>query len=194
MPQINAKVPDISKPELVPIQEPEEKEAESPLKGRIVTLLGSHRTYYWCSTIGTVAGMVIGFYAANLARNYSLFSATSQAVFASTLSEASATLTPYVDSCVTCNIKPTAEIDAELMQIIANNKENFGVLESVAANIGKAKAPTLNTLKTATTFVKEASHGDVPLHFFSLSNWLGAIIGAVAGNTLGERMFTWLDS
>jgi len=196
----------------IPAEETDEEQL-IPQKGRIITALGRDRLHYWCPTVGAVAGLVLGFYAANLVINLGIFFAVRQNTLVSSLQQANQKLTPYVGSCVSCTVEvakevmPSAnaalltELDAELGAVISANKENFKVLESVAANIGQASADASKTsilsssaAKAAASFAKEASNGDVPLNFLSLPNVLGALGGAFTGYNLGEHLFAWLDS
>ncbi len=184
-----------------------------PQKGRIITALGRERLNYWCPTVGAVAGLVLGFYAANLVVNLGIFFAVRQNTLVSSLQQANQKLTPYVGSCVSCNVEIAkvvepdansallAALDAELGTVISANKENFKVLETAAANIGQASVDASKTsilslrgAQATASFAKEASNGDVPLNFLSLTNALGAFGGAFTGYKLGEHLFAWLDS
>lgn len=187
------------------------EELVEPKKGRLVTFFGRERLQYWCPRVGGVAGSVLGFYATNYAVNLAIFFAVRQNAQVAALQQSSEKLAPYVGKCITCNAKVpleatannpmVAELNAKLVGIIAANKENFKVLETVATNIDKAAASAAKTTIVSTegataaaNFAKAASYGDVPLRILSLSNAIGAASGAFAGYKLGEQLFSWLDS
>ncbi len=197
-------------PVLIDIPDSSNKELIIPKKGRIITFFGRDRLQYWCPKVGAVAGSVLGFYAANYAMNFAIFFAVRQNTVVATLQQSSEKLAPYVGKCITCNVKLPlettansailAELDAELGAVIAANKENFKVLETVATNIDQAAASAAKTsilstdgANAAASFAKAASYGDVPLRILSLSNALGGVGGAFAGYKLGEHLVTWLD-
>lgn len=48
-------------------------------------------------------------------------------------------------------------------------------------------------LRVAASFAQTASHGDVPLNFLNMHNYLGAAVGGYAGYTLGKHLVVWLD-
>ena len=189
-----------------------EKPIESPTitkpKGRIVSLLGSERVAYWCPKIGLVAGGILGFYTTNLVQNFGIFFAVSQTSYAHVMAESLQKLNPYLGTCTSCNMPmPTAaapafaDIDAKLAASAAFNAKTFEVLNDVGATIAQTTAThaeasvfSVAGAKTAISFAKEATSGDVPLNFLSLANGCGATVGGFGGYALGVRLANWLNS
>lgn len=181
-------------------EEKNEEENSAPIaqKGYLVTILGSDRVRYWCPRIGLVAGSVLGFYCTNLGVNFGIFFAQSQNAKVLVLDKGAQKLAPFIDTCITCEktIPINDALDSQLAALVQSNKADFNLLKDVSTNMAKAtKSSILSSegLHTAGQFAKEASHGDVPLNFLSLTNAFGTIGGGYGGYRLGEYIATWLD-
>lgn len=179
-------------------QKEEEKPAPLAQKGYLVTILGSDRVKYWCPRIGLVAGSVLGFYCTNLGVNFGIFFAQSQNAKVLVLEQGAQKLAPFIDTCITCEktIPINDALDSQLAALVQSNKADFNLLKDVSTNMAQAtKSSILSSegLHTAGQFAKEASHGDVPLNFLSVTNAFGAIGGGYGGYKLGEYIATWLD-
>lgn len=191
-------IPEELKEEKEEKEEGEEKSAPPKQKGYLVTILGSDRVKYWCPRIGLVAGSVLGFYCTNLGVNFGIFFAQSQNAKVLVLDQGAQKLAPFIDTCITCEktIPINDALDSQLAALVQSNKADFSLLKDVSTNMAQAtKSSILSSegLHTAGQFAKEASHGDVPLNFLSVTNAFGAIGGGYGGYRLGEYIATWLD-
>ncbi|MBS0637792.1 MAG: hypothetical protein JSS12_09790, partial [Verrucomicrobia bacterium] len=75
------------------------------------------------------------------------------------------------------------------------NIDSQQVLQSVvtqlaqkAASTGAATMLSREGLRVAASFAQTASHGDVPLNFLNMHNYVGAAVGGYAGYTLGKHL------
>lgn len=196
-----------------PLKAPPKPVTPKKKKGYIVMTLGSDRVKYWCPKVGAVAGLVLGFYSANLATNFALFLNSSAAAKAEVLTQGAAKLSPFIDKCTSCNaaILPAtaagvdanliSQIDTMLTEVVKTNAESFQVIKDVSLNLAKEAASSkeagllsMEGAKSAISFVQAASHGDVPIKIISLTNGLGALTGAYSGYKAGEMIAIWLDS
>jgi hypothetical protein len=200
---------------LEPKQEPKpipqiEKVAKKALpSGYLTAMLGEERLKYWCPKIGLVAGLVIGFYGANLVSNYAIFYARSQETQSDAYIDGARKLALFAGQCVGCESPPVlqsspnelAEIDALLTLATKVNRESFRVVEEAAQSLSKAsvsaaEASTLSLggAKALYSFTVEATSGDVPINFFNPYNYLSALTGAACGYKLGDKFANWLNS
>lgn len=170
-------------------------------KGHIVRMIGRERLEYWCPKVGAVAGIVVGFFGTNLAANYGIFFTRSQTAQAEVYTTAQEKLSTFiVDDLVKLSDAQGDAIAQELALAREVNIESQQVLQNVVTQLAQKAASTSAAtvlsregLRVAASFAQAASHGDVPLNFLSIHNYIGAAAGGYIGYTIGKRIVIWLD-